>query len=84
MGVVFIAVNKRVKGKIQGKMLQGIYIRTLQNATTYLNIALYYVRTPQNATKIIALYIILERHKALQGINIALYYIRTPQNATSY
>ena len=56
MGVVFIAVNKRVKGKMQGKMLQGInialyYIRTLQNATTYINIALYYVRTPQNATK---------------------------------
>ena len=57
MRVVFIAVNNRVKGKMQGKMLQGIinialyYIRTLQNATRYINIALYYVRTPQNATK---------------------------------
>ena len=36
MRVVFIAVNKRVKGKMQGKMLQGI------------NIALYYIRTLQS------------------------------------
>ena len=38
--VVFIAVNKRVKGKMQGKM-QG---KMLQG----INIALYYIRTLQS------------------------------------
>ena len=55
-------------------MLQGInialyYIRTLQNATRYYySSLLYYIATKRDIVLIIALYIILERYKTLQGI----------------
>ena len=54
--------------------------KTLQG----INIALYHIRTLQNATRYYctSLLCILERYKTLQGINIALYYIGTLQNAT--